>query len=152
MDFDLQPESVTARLFAQLEGTQNQIQNLQQSISTSVSTSAMSTDTTINLSNSSIETEYPKGFKFVLPRPFKGDQSEVESWLFNMEQYFDNTNIPSDKWIRVVISNMNGNATLWWRMRKNRQDEPQDWSNFKIEIQCQFLPKNVQRASRLRLQ
>src|SRR5215471_7801268 len=37
-------------------------------------------------------------------------------------------------------------------MRKNQQDEPQDWSNFKIEIQCQFLPKKIQQASQLRLQ
>ena len=65
------------------------------SASTSV---VMLTDTMINLPNSSIEiNEYPKGFKFILPKPFKGDQGEVESWLFDMEQYFDNTNLPINK-------------------------------------------------------
>ena len=41
--------------------------------------------------------EYSKGFKFVLPKPFKGDQQEVEPWLFNLEQYFDNTGLSVEK-------------------------------------------------------
>ena len=87
--------------------------------------------------------EYPKGFKFVLPKPFKGDQQELEPWLFNVEEYFHNMNIAADKWLRVAISNMTGNATLWWRMRINWQDQPQDWPSFKVKIWCQFLPKNI---------
>ena len=95
--------------------------------------------------------EYPKGFKFILPKSFKGDQEELEPWLFNIEAYFENTNLSIDKWLRVAISNISGNATLWWRIRKNRQDELQDWLAFKTEIQQQFLPKNVLRAAQHQL-
>ena len=56
--------------------------------------------------------KYPKGFKFILPRLFKGEQNELEPWLFNMEEYFQNMTLPINKWIRVVVSNMNRNATL----------------------------------------
>ena len=42
---------------------------------------------------------YPKGFKFVLPKAFKGDQQELEPWLFNLKQYFDNTQLSEDKWL-----------------------------------------------------
>jgi hypothetical protein len=37
-------------------------------------------------------------------------------------------------------------------MHINRQDQPQDWPNFKTEIRHQFLPKNVLRAARHRLE
>ena len=95
---------------------------------------------------------YPKGFKFVLPKPFTGLQAELEPWLFNIEEYFDNTMLSVDKWLRVAVSNMNGNATLWWRMRKNRNDAPHDWPAFKVEIRRQFLPKNVMRAAQRQLE
>ena len=74
-------------------------------------TSAL-TSTSTNLR---IETTgYPKGFKFILLKPFQGAQNDVKPWLFNMEEYFDNTSLSINKWIRIAVSNMNGNATLWW--------------------------------------
>ena len=115
--------------------------------STSITTDSIIIALTLT-STSTVETNnYPKGFKFLLPKPFKGDQNDVESWLFNIEEYFHNTNLSVNKWIWVAVSNMNGNVTLWWWMRKHWQDEPQDWPNFKIEIWCQFLPKNITRAA-----
>ena len=63
--------------------------------------------------------QYPKGFKFILPKAFRGDRQELEPWLFNLEQYFDNTELSVDKWLRVAISNMTGNVTLWWRICKS---------------------------------
>ena len=53
----------------------------------------------IVLTSTAESNEYPKGFKFILPKPFKGDQSELEPWLFNMEEYFNNTNLSTDKWL-----------------------------------------------------
>ena len=41
--------------------------------------------------------KYPKGFKFILPKPFKGDQQEVELCLFNLKQYFNNTDLFVEK-------------------------------------------------------
>ena len=73
--------------------------------STSASTST-STDSRIET------TRYPKGFKFILPKPFQGAQNDVEPWLFNMEEYFNNISLSINKWICIVVSNMNGNATL----------------------------------------
>ena len=76
---------------------------------TITSTSA-STSTAIDLR---IETtEYPKGFKFILLKPFQGAQNDVEPWLFNMEEYLDNTSLSIDKWICIAVSNMNRNMTL----------------------------------------
>ena len=46
---------------------------------------------------STLDSDYPKGFKFILPKAFKGDQQELEPWLFNLEQYFNNTDLSNDK-------------------------------------------------------
>ena len=59
-------------------------------------------------------TGYPKGFKFILLKLFQGAQNNVKPWLFNMEEYFDNTSLSINKWICIAVFNMNGNATLWW--------------------------------------
>src|SRR5271169_304648 len=122
MEVDSQSQDLIIQLNARLQSTQEQVQELRQSVLAS-STTINSTPT----STSTVDTnEYPRGFKFILPKPFKGDQQELESWLFNIEEYFHNTNLTEDKWLRVAISNMMGHATLWWRMRINRQDQPQD--------------------------
>ena len=96
--------------------------------------------------------EYPKGFKFILPKSFKGDQKELEPWLFNIKVYFENTNLSVDKWLQIAISNISGKVTLWWQMYKNQQDELQDWLAFKTEIRWQFLPKNILRAAQYQLE
>jgi Retrotransposon gag protein len=148
---DSQSQDLIIQLNARLQSTQEQVQELRQTVLTS-STMVNSSSSTSTPTSAIDTNEYPKGFKFVLPKPFKGDQQELESWLFNIEEYFHNTNLTEDKWLRVAISDMTGNATLWWRMRINRQDQPQDWPNFKTEIRRQFLPKNVLRAAQHQLE
>jgi Retrotransposon gag protein len=150
MELDSQSQDLIIQLNACLQSTQEQVQELRQAVLTNLTTISSSTPLA---STSTVDTnEYPKGFKFILPKPFKGDQQELESWLFNIEEYFHNTSLTEDKWLRVAISNMMGSATLWWRMRINQQDQPQDWPSFKTEIRRQFLPKNVLRAARHRLE
>ena len=71
--------------------SQEQVQEIQHPFLAG-STTAGSTPTVDN-------SEYPKGFKFILPKSFKGDQEELEPWLFNIKAYFKNTNLSINKWL-----------------------------------------------------
>ena len=56
--------------------------NMTQISTTTIDLTSASTSTSTNLR---IETTgYPKGFKFILPKPFQGAQNDVEPWLFNI--------------------------------------------------------------------
>nr|KYP32147.1 hypothetical protein KK1_047233 [Cajanus cajan] len=75
-----------------------------------------------------------KDFKIDLP---KFDGTEVDDWIFCLEEYFDVANTPVEHRIKVASFHMIGPAYAWykWMVRNNYT---QDWTVFVDALQKRF--------------
>jgi len=95
-----------------------------------------------------------------VPRPecFKGvrDAKEVENFLWQMEQYFENLGLNDEaRKIKAATPYLTDTAMLWWR-RKHADIERgacriDTWEDFKRELKRHFYPENVVYEARRRL-
>lgn len=82
----------------------------------------------------------------------KRDATEVEDFLWHMEQYFKIANIMNDR-ARVQIASyyLTHSANVWWRRKcqeSENGEEPIDTYNaFKKALKKQFLPTNVKQRA-----
>lgn len=96
---------------------------------------------------------YKRRFKFKPPEEkFNGNAHKVEAWLFNLEEYFAKAQIRKNIWIDIATSKMVDDAALWWRMMRKRQTDPTKWKPFKAALRERFLPLNVYKSNRNRLE
>ena len=96
-----------------------------------------------------------RGFKhkFKVPEEkYSGEPKKVEPWLFNLEEYFDKARTSKKEQVPIATSNLVGDATLWWRTLRKSKEAPKSWSRFKAAFRERFLPLNVYKTNRDRLQ
>ena len=92
-------------------------------------------------------------FKFKVPEEkYSGNPHKIESWLFNLEEYFENAKVKKHLQVPIATSNMISDATLWWRMLRKANQAPKSWTKFKKAIRERFLPLNIYKANRSRLE
>lgn len=83
----------------------------------------------------------------------KRDATEVEDFLWHLEQYFKMANILNDQ-MRVQIAScyLTNSANVWWRWKcqevENGEEEINTYKAFKKALKKQFLPKNVDQRAR----
>ncbi|CAH9095580.1 unnamed protein product [Cuscuta europaea] len=112
---------------------------------------AASGGATINLAHTP-KIDYPKPSKFHGVR----DAKEVENYLWQMEQYFDNLNLEDETArIKTATSYLADTAMLWWRRRHADIERGvariDTWDDFKKELKRHFYPENVVFEARKKL-
>ena len=45
----------------------------------------------------------------------KGSPKESESWLRQIEKILDSMACPAEHWVRLVVSQLEGDADEWWK-------------------------------------
>lgn len=87
-----------------------------------------------------------------------GDQPRVDLWIFEMEQYFEATVMPEDKYVAFATSFLRGPAATWWHSHvltaANSGGQIRRinvWAEFRQEIYGQFKPVNAEKIARDRL-
>ena len=54
-------------------------------------------------------------YRFKVPEEkYSGNPHKIESWLFNLEEYFKNAKVKEQLRVPIATSNMVQDATLWW--------------------------------------
>ena len=92
-------------------------------------------------------------YRFKVPEEkYSGSPNKIESWLFNLEEYFYNDKVKKSLQVPIASSKLVGDATLWWCMLRKTGQAPNSWSKFKKAIRERFLPLNVYKANRSRLE
>ena len=92
-------------------------------------------------------------FRFKVPdEKYNGNSYKIESWLFNLEEYFLKAKIKESMWVDIATSRMVEDATLWWRMVRQAGQAPSSWKKFKKAVRERFLPLNVYKTNRSRLE
>ena len=104
------------------------------------------------IANQPQTSRYPKPDK---PSAFTGRRGEsVDSWLFQLEQYFNLTELPEDRQAFFAASFFKENAALWWQSwyRSLIGEHPQvTWTEFATAVRTQFRPVNAERIAREKL-
>lgn len=102
----------------------------------------------------------PSAGRVDFPRPnrFNGvrDAKEVENFLWQMEQYFDNLNLVDENAkVKAATSYLSDTAMLWWRRKHSEIEQGtcriDTWDDFKRELKRQFYPENVVYEARKKL-
>ncbi|KAL1224846.1 hypothetical protein V5N11_015624 [Cardamine amara subsp. amara] len=96
--------------------------------------------------------DYPRRSRFDGAR----DAKEVENFLWQMEQYFDNLGLGDESAkIKAATSYLTDTAMLWWRRRhadiERGTCRMDTWEAFKKELKRQFYPENVVYEARRKL-
>lgn len=93
--------------------------------------------------------------KFPEPKAYGGarDAKELENYLFDMEQYFEATNIGDDATkITTAAMYLSGDAKVWWRSQKADIRAGRlvinTWEELKQRVKRQFFPHNVEEQAR----
>ena len=86
------------------------------------------------------------GFKVKQPDTFDGRKTKVELWLFQVQQYFNATNLRENEPCVYYATNLlRGDAATWWRMRysllmaaRPNPDPLPSWLEFQEQLTQQF--------------
>jgi Retrotransposon gag protein/Zinc knuckle len=93
--------------------------------------------------------------KPVKPPLYSGKISQpVDTWLFQMEQYFLATAVEPQRRIPFAASFLTDNAAIWWRHMFQKMAQTTvtwSWENFKSNLRQQFRPVDAERLARDRL-
>ena len=92
-------------------------------------------------------------FTFKVPdEKFGGDYRKLQSWLFNLDEYFSKARIQKSLRVDITTSVMVGDATMWWRILRQQNEDPRDWKTFQKAIRDRFLPLNSYKVTRNKLE
>ena len=76
------------------------------------------------------------------PQAFGGRLGEsIDTWIFNVEQYFLLVQVTDDKKIPFAASYLTENAATWWRHVYDENQRGQttwNWTDFTLNIRTQF--------------
>ncbi|KAG2207062.1 hypothetical protein INT45_011370 [Circinella minor] len=87
-------------------------------------------------------------FKFKVPEEkYSGNPHKIESWLFNLEEYFENAKVKKHLQVLIATSNMISDATLWWRMLRKANQAPKSWTKFKKAIRSVTKYNSISQAA-----
>ncbi|KAF7844469.1 Ty3/gypsy retrotransposon protein [Senna tora] len=78
---------------------------------------------------------YGKSLKFEVPH-YDGT-TDVEYWIFKLQEFFEVYTIPKEHWIKVSALNMEGSAYGWY-MWSRRNKLFRDWSSFLTALRLRF--------------
>ena len=82
--------------------------------------------------------------KLDLPPKFTGKPSDLNGWVFQVEQYCKTVGLamPTDM-VRLAVSRLEGDAFIWWRQLTYRGEDYElgklAWSDFKSELVDAFV-------------
>ena len=95
----------------------------------------------------------PSKVKISPPSNFTGNSNEtnVDSWLFEMEQYLDTTGVPDHLRINVVRNYLKQGALQWWFSQSKLPTCPTTWEQFTIALKLRFQPIESARVARSQL-
>ena len=70
-------------------------------------------------------------------------------WIFEMEKLFEYENTPDNKKVKIAITRLKGNASLWWEhLQTNRQmrgkKKIRTWPKMVNKVKNKFLPTDYQ--------
>ena len=84
-------------------------------------------------------------FKKVKPTSFDGETrtgEEAEAWLLDIKKYFQLHNYSSNMKVRMVVYNLKGKSSIWWKALKishGLKENNLEWSEFKRLFKKQYL-------------
>lgn len=58
----------------------------------------------------------PASIKLEKPTTFNGRHTDLENFLFQVDQYVDMVNLTGSNAVKFVVSLLRGDALTWWRM------------------------------------
>ena len=89
------------------------------------------------------------GVKMERPDYFEGGKlQDVDTWLFQVREHLNITNLPERGYIPYAASLFRGNAALWWREVCEHAHRPGTWDEFCGAVRDQFRPENWSRRGR----
>ena len=79
----------------------------------------------------------------VVPYDGKLDTNVVLGWISNMEKFIEYENTPDNKKVKIVVTRLNGHASLWWEhLQINRQrrgkEKIKTWSKMVSKVKKKF--------------
>ena len=90
------------------------------------------------------------------PQAFTGKKSEnLESWIFQVQQFFDLSQVPNEDRIQLAASWFKDHAAIWWQeyhQNINWTLQPPTWEEFLQAIRAYFVPVNTSLNAYDRLQ
>ena len=87
--------------------------------------------------------------KYPSPRHYDGSHKvTANDWLFQMDTYFNVTEVPYHKRVPVAVLLLEGFALTWWKALIRDHQEPRNWNDFKIGISQQFKQINASKKAR----
>lgn len=89
------------------------------------------------------------GVKMERPDYFEGGKlQDVDTWLFQVREHLNITNLQERGYIPYAASLFRGNAALWWREVCEHAHRPGTWDEFCGAVRDQFRPENWSRRGR----
>jgi hypothetical protein len=137
-----------------LQQVMHQFQQHTQQQAAASSSAAASSAVPINHSNRTVPVVLPPGVKLAKPNIFTGaPNSNVDIWIFEMEQYQIGSGIIEDaQRILVAASYLKDGAMQWWRHKCDTlYNPPSDWNEFKEALKVRFQPLAASRTARANL-
>lgn len=98
---------------------------------------------------------YDKIASGIKPPMFSGDRSEgleLDTWLFQIEEYFKTINLTDDEQkMRAAGLTLKGHAASWYRDLMRRDQAPRAWDDFVQGIKKMFMPIGRDKHARQQL-
>ena len=89
------------------------------------------------------------GVKVEKPDSYDGGKKrDVDTWLFQVQEHLNLTNIPARGHVAYAASLLRGNAAMWWRELCESNNRPNDWNQFRNALREQFQAENLNRRGR----
>lgn len=106
-------------------------------------------------SQSQHKSPYNKIVSSIKPPVYSGDRGEpleLDTWLFQIEEYFKTINLTDDEQkMRAAGLTLKGHAASWYRDVMSRNEPPNSWTAFVDAIQKMFMPIGRDRRARQQL-
>jgi len=82
----------------------------------------------------------------------KGEALELDTWLFQIEEYFKTVNLTDDEQkMRAAGLTLKGQAASWYRDAMSRASSPKTWAQFSEAIRKMFMPIGREKYARQQL-
>ena len=89
------------------------------------------------------------GVKVEKPEAYSGEKGrDLDTWLFQVREHLNITNIPARGHVPYAASLLRGNAALWWREQCEANRRPAAWEDFCRVLHEQFRPEDYSRRGR----
>ena len=78
---------------------------------------------------------------------YDGDKHrDMDTWLFQVQEHLNLTNIPQCGHVAYVALLLHGNAAMWWRELCENNYRLDNWNDFRDALREQFWAENLNRC------